>query len=161
MALKETTEQLAYQKLAALCARGEHCQHDLLEKMRQWGVDPAAQARVMEHLVSERFVDDERFCRAFVRDKLEYNHWGRRKIEQALWLKHIDEGIAREALDAIDDDAYVAILRPMLKQKRRNTTARSSYELNMKLMKWAMGRGFTMNIIRKCLDVSDEDEFLD
>jgi regulatory protein len=115
----------------------------------------------MERLVSERFVDDERFCRAFVRDKLEYNHWGRRKIEQALWLKHIDEGIAREALDAIDDDAYVAILRPMLKQKRRSTTARSSYELNMKLMKWAMGRGFTMNIIRQCLDVSDEDEFLD
>ena len=42
---RETTEQQAYQKLTALCARSEHCQHEMLEKMRQWGVDEEAQAR--------------------------------------------------------------------------------------------------------------------
>ena len=74
-------------KLAALCARGEHCQHDMLEKMRQWGVDEQEQASVMQRLVKERYVDDERYTRAFVHDKMTYNQWGRRKIEQALWLK--------------------------------------------------------------------------
>lgn len=159
--MKELTEQEAFQRLAALCARGEHCQHDMTEKMRQWGVEPEAQARVIERLVRERYVDDERFCRAFVRDKIEYNHWSRRKVEQALWLKHIDEDIVRRILDEVDPQTYIDILRPMLKQKQRSVTGKSDYERYMKLLKWAVGRGFTTDIIRQCIDIDDEDEFLD
>jgi regulatory protein len=152
----ELTEQQVFQKLSALCARAEHCQWEMLEKMRQWGVDEETQARVMERLVNERYVDDRRYAEAFVRDKVRYNQWGRRKVEQALWLKHIDGDVARQALDAIDDDEYVSMLKPMLAQKRRSTKAQSDYELNMKLMKWAVGRGFTMDIIRQCLTVEED-----
>jgi len=159
--MKEINEQEAFQRLSALCARGEHCQHDMLEKMRQWGVEPEAQARVMERLVRERYVDDERFARAFVRDKIEYSHWGRRKVEQALWQKHIDEEVARRTLDAVDPQTYIDVLRPMLKQKQRSVTGKSDYERYMKLLKWAVGRGFTTDIIRQCIDIDDEDEFLD
>jgi regulatory protein len=162
MALNKTfTEQQVMQRLTALCARGEHCQHDMTEKMRQWHVDEATQARVMEYLVKERYVDDRRYARAFVHEKVHFNQWGRRKVEQALWQKHIDHDVAREALDSIDNGEYVGMLQGMLRQKRKSVKAGSDYELNMKLMKWAAGRGFTMDIIRKCLDVSDEDEFLD
>lgn len=155
---KDITEQQAFAKLSALCARGEHCQHDMLEKMRQWGLDEEAQARVMERLVGGRFVDDERYTRAFVRDKIQYNHWGRRKVEQALWLKHIDEGIAKQVLNDVDDSEYVAVLRPMLRQKQRSITGRTDYERYMKLLKWAVGRGFTTDVIRQCIDMSDEEE---
>ena len=148
-------------KLAALCARGEHCQHDMLEKMRQLGVDEQEQASIMQRLVKERYVDDERYTRAFVHDKMTYNQWGRRKIEQALWLKHIDADTAKTVLDEIDDEAYADILRPLLKQKRKSVKARNDYEQNLKLMKWAMGRGFTLDIIRQCMTIDDEDEFLD
>ena len=68
--MKEVTEQGAYLQLAQLCARSEHCQYELTEKMRRWGMAPEAQARVMARLVGERYVDDERYCRAFVRDKI-------------------------------------------------------------------------------------------
>ena len=159
--MKEINEQEAFQRLSALCARGEHCQHDMLEKMRQWGVEPEAQARVMERLVRERYVDDERFARAFVRDKIEYSHWGRRKVEQALWQKHIDEEVARRTLDAVDPQTYIDVLRPMLKQKQRSVTGKSDYERYMKLLRWAVGRGFTTDIIRQCIDIGDEDESLD
>ena len=154
------TEQEAYLKLTALCAQAEHCQYEMLEKMRRWGVDDEAQARVMQRLVSERYVDDERFCRAFVNDKIRYNKWGRRKVEQALWLKHIDDDICRRVLDEVDDALYVDILRPMLRQKRRSIRAASDYELNMKLIKFALSRGFGMDIIRQCMEVEDEDQFL-
>ena len=153
---RELTEQQVFQKLSALCARAEHCQHDMLEKMRQWDVDEETQARVMGRLVKERYVDDQRYAEAFVRDKVRYNQWGRRKVEQALWLKHIDDDAARQALDAIDDDEYVDILKPLLAQKCRSVKARNDYELNMKLMKGALGRGFTMDIIRQCLTVEEE-----
>lgn len=158
---KETTGQQAYLKLTALCARSEHCQQEMLEKMRQWGVSQEEQAQVMARLVSERYVDDERYARAFVSDKIRYNKWGRRKVEQALWLKRIDKAIAAQVLDEVDDAEYVSVLRPLLKQKRRSTKAASEYELTMKLIKFALSRGFTMDIIKQCIDVEDEDEFLD
>ena len=155
--MKEVTEQDAYLQLAQLCARSEHCQHDLLEKMRKWEMTDEAQARVMERLVNERYVDDERYARAFVLDKVQYNKWGRRKVEQALWMKHIDDDIRQRALDAVDDSTYINILKPLLKQKRRGIKAASEYELNQKLVRFALGRGFTFDIIRQCID-GDVDE---
>ena len=116
-----------------------------------------AQARVMQLLVSERYVDDERYARAFVRDKIRYNKWGRRKVEQALWMKQIDDDIRSRALSEVDDEEYLSVLRPLLKQKRRSIKAASDYELNQKLVKFALGRGFTFDIIRQCID-GDVDE---
>ena len=152
------SEKEAYLTLAALCAQAEHCQWEMLEKMRRWEVPEEAQARVMQRLVKERYVDDERYAQAFVKDKIRYNKWGRRKVDQALWQKHIDEDIRKRVLDEVDDDEYLKVLRPLLKQKRRSTKANSDYELNQKLMRFAMGRGFTFDIIRQCIDVEEEPE---
>ena len=151
----------AYQKLTDLCARGEHCQHEMTEKMRRWGVSDEEQAQVMARLIDQRYVDDARYTHAFVYDKIRYSKWGRRKVEQALWMKHIDATIIRQELDAVDDEEYTTVLKPLLRQKRRSTKASSDYELNMKLIKFAISRGFTMDIIKQCMDVENEDEFLD
>ena len=154
------TEQEAYLTLAALCARSEHCQWEMLEKMRRWELDDAAQSRVMARLVKERYVDDERYARAFVKDKVRYNKWGRRKVEQALWQKRIDDDIRERVLDEVDEEEYLNVLRPLLKQKRKSIKAENDYELNQKLVRFALGRGFTYDIIRQCIDVDevpDED----
>ena len=156
--MKQKTEQDAYLTLAALCAQTEHCQHEMLEKMRRWELPEEEQARVMQRLVNERYVDDERYARAFVKDKVRYNKWGRRKVEQALWQKHIDEDIRQRVLDEVDDEEYLKVLKPLLQQKRRSTKAASDYELNQKLIRFALGRGFTFDIIRQCLDVDEEFE---
>lgn len=155
------SENEAYLTLAALCAQAEHCQYEMVEKMRRWELSEEVQARVMQRLVAERYVDDERFACAFVKDKIRYNKWGRRKVEQAMWAKHIDEDIRQRVLDEIDDEEYISVLRPLLKQKRKSTKANSDYELNGKLIRFAMGRGFTMDIIKQCIDVEDEDEFVE
>jgi regulatory protein len=155
--MKQKTEQEAYLTLAALCAQAEHCQWEMLEKMRRWELPEEEQARVMQRLVSERYVDDERYARAFVKDKVRYNKWGRRKVEQALWQKHIDDDIRQRVLDEVDDSEYLAVLKPLLQQKRRSTKAANDYELNQKLVRFAVIRGFTFDIIRQCLDVDEED----
>lgn len=152
------TEQEAYLTLAALCAQAEHCQHEMLEKMRRWEVPETVQARVMAKLIKERYVDDERYAQAFVKDKIRYNKWGRRKVEQGLWQKRIDEDIRKRVLNEVDDNEYLDVLRPLLKQKRKTIKAKNDYELNQKLMRFAMGRGFTFNLIRQCLDVEEPED---
>lgn len=153
------TEQEAYLRLAALCAQAEHCEYEMQEKMRRWEIADDAQARVMQRLITERYVDDERFARAFANDKVKYNKWGRRKVEQAMWLKHIAEDIRQRVLDSIDGEEYIAILRPLLQQKRRSVKAHNDYELRQKLIKFAIGRGFTMDIIKQCISIDDEEEY--
>ena len=158
---KEKTEEEAFLQLASLCANAEHCQYEMLEKMKRWELSDEAQARVLARLVEERYVDDRRYARAFVKDKIRYNKWGRRKVQQGLWMKRIDKEIQEEVLNEIDEKDYINVLKPLLKQKRKSIKANSDYELNQKLVRFAYGRGFTFDIIRQCLDVSeiDEDEF--
>jgi regulatory protein len=155
---KEITEQEAFLQLAALCAQAEHCQQEMRDKLKRWDIDETTQERIIQRLVRERYVDDERYARAFVKDKIRYNKWGRRKVQQGLWLKRIDPEIQQHVLDEIDDNEYLGVLRPLLRQKRNTVKAQNDYELNQKLVRFALGRGFTFDIIRQCLDV-DEDDF--
>ena len=154
---KEMTEQEAYLHLAALCAQAEHCQQEMRDKMRRWGLDETVQNRIIDRLIKERYVDDERYARAFVKDKIRYNKWGRRKVQQALWMKRIDADIQQQVLDEIDEKEYLDVLRPLLRQKRKTIKAENDYELNRKLLRFALSRGFGFDIIRQCLDVGEED----
>ena len=150
------TEEQALQKLAALCSQSEHCTTEMKEKMTRWGIDEDAQQRVVEYLVANRYVDDRRYARSFVNDKLKYNKWGPRKIEQSLWMKHIDESIQREALDDVDNEEYISVLRPLLTSKRKTTKAETDYEMNQKLLRFAIGRGFTFEQVKEVIDDVDE-----
>ena len=154
---KDITEQEAYLQLAALCAQAEHCEQEMRDKMRRWELDAAAQDRIITRLTTERYIDNERYARAFVKDKIRYNKWGRRKVQQALWQKHIDNDIQQRILDEIDEKEYLDVLRPLLKQKRKSIKTASEYELNQKLVRFALGRGFGFDIIRQCLNVNDDD----
>ena len=153
---KPITEQEALQKLSALCARAEHSSGEMLEKMRRWQLSEDARERVLDRLIDENFVDDERFARLFVREKIRFDRWGRRKIEQALYQKGVASDISHRVLDEVDDETYIAELKKLIATKRRSVKAESDYELRQKLTKYALGRGFDYNVIRQCIDGADE-----
>ena len=156
---KEMNEQEAYLQLAALCAQAEHCEQEMRDKMKRWELDEMVQNHVINRLTEERYIDNERYARAFVKDKIRYNKWGRRKVQQGLWMKRIDTDIQQRVLDEIDEKEYLDVLRPLLKQKRKSIKAENDYELNQKLVRFALSRGFTFDIIRQCLNVDEIDEY--
>ncbi len=148
---KEITEKEAISKLEAMCSRAEHCSFDMQEKMKRWGVDNGIQERIIASLKKNKFINDERYARAFARDKIEYNKWGRRKVDQALRMKHIDEDIRNRVLNEIDNSKYAETLQPLLIAKMKSTKANSDYELSCKLIRFALGRGFEYEDIKNCL----------
>ena len=152
------TYEMALQRLSALCASAEHCEYEMTEKMRKWEVEESDCERIMEYLRKAKFVDDERYARAFVKDKIKYNKWGRRKVEQGLWAKHIAEDIRQRVLDEVDESQYKSVLTDLLKSKRRSITAANDYEMYRKLIKFALSRGFDYSIVRHCIDCDDYDE---
>ena len=127
-----------------------------MEKMRKWEVEESDRERIMAYLRQAKFVDDERYARAFVSDKVRYNKWGRRKVEQGLWAKHISEDIRQRVLNEVDDSQYKLVLTDLLKSKRRSIKAADGYEMNRKLIKYALSRGFDYSIIKQCLDYDDD-----
>ena len=156
---KPITEAQALKKLGDLCAKTEHCSGEIMEKMYKMGLPEDAKTRIMEKLTKYSYVDDERFTNAYVYDKIRYNKWGRRKIEQALWAKRIDNKIANLVLDSVPDEEYLSVLRPLLKSKYPTIKAETDYERSVKLIKYALGKGFTFDLIKQCIDAAvDEDD---
>jgi regulatory protein len=123
----------------------------MLDKMRRWEIDESVQARIMEYLLKEKFIDEERYTRCFVEEKIKFNGWGRKKVEQALYMKRIPSSIYDPILDEVDEENYVEKLRPLLEAKRKTVTGKSEYEIRGKLIRFALSRGFEMDTILKIL----------
>ncbi len=146
-----TCEQIL-SKLTALCSRSEHCCHDIKEKLRRWEIDETTSQKVIDYLKKEKYIDDSRYARFFVNDKVKFNRWGRRKVEQALRMKGIAEEDYEEALSSVEDADYESVLQPLLKSKMKSVKAKNDYEFRMKLIRFALGRGFSYEQITHCLD---------
>lgn len=144
----------AVMKLADLCSRREVCIAEAEKKMQQWGIDTDDQAVVIEYLTTEGYIDESRYVRGFVHDKREYNHWGPKKIMQALMLKGIDKTICRDILAETDDAEWTEMLRPVIEQKRR-TLKGTDYEVQTKLIRFAMSRGFEYRHISRIVQCPD------
>ena len=128
-------------------------------QMMSSGLESAAgnrMKRILERLVKERYIDEARYARFYINDKFRFNKWGRNKIIQGLRAKKIPASVYAVELEGIDEEDYLDILRSLLEAKRRDVKARNSYERDCKLIRFALGRGYEMEAIRRCLSVSDE-----
>lgn len=155
---KPMSEQQALLKLTTLCTQAEHCSQEMVEKMKRWELPEEAIARNMQFLVEKKFIDDERFARFFINDKIKYNKWGRRKVEQALWMKRISKDISDPIFAEIEDGLYMEQLLPLMKSKYKTIKGKNDYERSMKLIRFALGRGYSMELIHKCIDQMEEVE---
>lgn len=159
------TEAQLLQRMAALCSRSEHCEADIVAKLQAAEASPEAISRIMARLIDEHFIDNSRYAHAFVREKSEYSGWGRRKIEFALRRKGIAQHLISDALEQLDSSSSEQQLRQLLTQKSRSVSAPSPYQRRCKLIRFALSRGFDMDLILKCLPSdngsSDEPDFFD
>lgn len=134
---------------------------DIESKLAKYDLSGEEKTRILRHLVEEKYVDDRRYAEAYVRDKYRFNKWGRIKIAQGLRMKGIDREAIEAAMEVIDEEEYLSILRDLLKTKRKNTKGKSDYEINGKLIRFATGRGFEFAAIRKCIGASADEYEMD
>ncbi len=159
--MKFITEEEALHKVAAYCSAAEHCKAEVSDKLLKWGIAYDAVDRIIDRLVAERYIDDERYCRSYINDKFRFAKWGKVKIAQGLYMKKIPSDVAWRHLNEIDQDAYLDILRGLIAGKRKSVQADNDYELNAKLMRFALSRGFEVKDIKLCICFSDEEEYVD
>lgn len=139
------TPEQALSSLMRQCARAERCSSDALRSMRRWGLSEGDAQGVLERLKRERFIDDERYAEAYVREKVRFSGWGAMKIRAALRTKSIAPDIITRALMQLEPEADVSRLEEVLRKKASKTSARDVYDLKAKLVRFGMSRGFDLD----------------
>lgn len=157
--MKQRSESELLHLAAAYCSTAERCISDVRKKITAAGGQQEIADQIISYLLKEKFIDETRFCRSFVNDKLLFNHWGRVRISYELRKKEIAPTLFAEAIDNIDENNYVNILSELLKNKKRMTKGRSGQDIFNKLYRFAAGRGFESDIILKCLKPMFNEEY--
>jgi regulatory protein len=135
-------------KAEAYCAGAEHCVWEVKQKLQQWGASSEQTEQVIAHLQAERFVDERRYCQAFVHDKLLYQGWGRMKMRAQLQARHLPSQAIEQALNDIDEDTYRSVLARVLETKKRSIKS-TDPQAREKLIRFALQRGFTYEEIKE------------
>jgi regulatory protein len=138
-------------RMAAYCTAAERCVSDVEKKIQAAGLPAQAAERIIDTLLKEKFIDETRFARSFVSDKLRFNNWGRIKIGYELRRRNIPPTICREALEEIDEDAYRTDLLALLQKKSKTIRGGDPRDTYVKLLRFAAGRGFENEEINRCL----------
>lgn len=142
MAKHELSKAEWIDKAEAYCARAEHCAADVRRKLYEWQTPADFADFIVENLYQNDFLNDARFCQAYVHDKVAYQSWGRVKIQAGLRALELPEKDIREALENIDESAYFSNLRALIASRRSDPED--------KRLRFLLQRGFTYEEIKKC-----------
>jgi regulatory protein len=139
---EEIQFKAALTKAMRMCSQRELCKSDIETKLELWGVTKPNVHKILDILLSENFINEERYAKAFVKDKFSYNKWGKIKITSHLKAKRIPMATISSALDSIDNDHYITTLETILKLHKKSIKTKNDYELKSKLIRFGLSRGF-------------------
>ena len=156
------TPDQALNRASALCAASEQAPSDIREKLMRWGLTAPQAADVLSQLISQGFIDERRYAKAFVNDRFIFNGWGRVKIAYQLKQKRIDEDVIAQAIDNIDEQQYRERLVELLRAKWRTVNGREPRAAWAAMMRFAASRGFETGIAGECVKqvtrLDDQDD---
>ncbi len=158
---KIITPEQAYARITRICARKEYAPFDIRQKLLRLNLTDDVVELLLERLIKERFIDERRYTESYIREKLHFNKWGKRKIELHLAQKRISPDVVRDVFTQFSESQLSESLLSLLEKKRKSVTGRSEYERNGKLIRYALGRGFSMQEISRCLKMMDVDSYPD
>ncbi|MBR4811087.1 MAG: RecX family transcriptional regulator [Bacteroidaceae bacterium] len=142
------------------CSGAEHCCLEVRAMLERHKVENDDINRILKHLIQEGYIDESRYARAFVHDKVRFAKWGRSKIAQALWQKRIPHDVTDAALSSINDEEYMDALNDVVKSRYRTVKGATEYERKMETMKTVCSRGYEPSLVRKVLDLHDAPDMM-
>tara|TARA_B110000908_G_scaffold164532_1_gene212694 strand:- start:454 stop:930 length:477 start_codon:yes stop_codon:yes gene_type:complete len=148
---------IAIERIKNYCALQDRCQWDVLEKMREWGLQQATKDHILEILINEKFVDEERYATSFCRGKFRIKNWGKRKITNELKRKQISIICINIGLQEIDENDYNQVLDKLFHQKKATLKDKNQFTKKTKIANFLIQRGFESNLVwDKIRELSDK-----
>jgi regulatory protein len=153
---ESTIFKTALTKAMHQCSMRELCCSDIESRLESWGIQKSDCQKIIDTLIRENFINEERYAFAFVKDKFNHNRWGRIKIASHLRAKSIAPGIISSAISSIDTESYRNIMKSLIDGHRRTVKAKNPYEMKAKLLRFGLSRGFESSLLYDLLNENDD-----
>ena len=144
---RAVTFEAAVEKIQRYCAYQERCQDEVRQKLREWQIEPPKAEQLIKELVSDGFVNDERFAKVFARGKFKIKSWGIAKITSELKKRGISDNCIAKALKEIDTEAYQATLNKLAQQWLLKHKMEPEFVRKQKLFRYLVSKGYQMDEI--------------
>jgi len=146
----------AINRLKKICSKKEKCLSEIKNKLKEWQINDEDASEIIEILLQENYINEERYVNAFVNDKIKFDKWGKKKIVHELRMKGINETLINKAINDIDEEEYYKILKNLI-EKKKKLIGDSSFETRQKLIRFLISKGYDFDDIKKFIDIENFD----
>ena len=140
-----------YTKMAQLCSRSEQCSADIRKKVIAYEIKDELVDEIIAKLKTEKFLDDERYVKAYVSDKFRLNKWGKIKMRYYLKSKGLSNDVIEKGLQEINEEQYKKVLISTLKEKAKTIKSGDKFDKMGQIIRFAQSRGFEPEMIHRYL----------
>lgn len=144
-------------KLKHFCSYQDRCHAEVKAKLSQLKVWGSEADEIMAALITEDYLNEERFAHSFVRGKFRMKQWGRNKIIQALRQKQVSEYCIRNGLREIEDEEYIQTLKKLASNKYQSLKNEQYLRRRFKTTQFLLAKGYEAGLINEVLD-TDADK---
>ena len=136
-------------KVRNYCAYQERCISEVADKLREWKVDKKRADKIIEQLIREDYLNEERFARTYAGGKFRINHWGKTKIIYELERRQVPDLIIQIGLEEIDDEEYAETLKELIQRKNRELRESDPFKRKQKLIAYGIQKGYHYGLVKQ------------
>lgn len=133
-------------RMAGLCAGAEQCASDIRNKILKQGFSAGEADKMVGYLQKNKYLDDDRYARAYAVDKVRFSGWGRMKVLMGLRAKGMGDSVISQALEYISEADYDDALNKVMRSKAKGLDLKDVKD-RQKLYRHLASRGFESNLI--------------
>lgn len=145
----------ALEKARRYCAYQERCQSEVRSKLLEWGQKGNTLEDIIAQLISEDFINEERFAKAFARGKFKMKNWGTEKIKAELKRRNISDYCIRQAMHEIENEDVLATVKKLILKKSATIKESSPMLRKNKLAAFLIRKGFESSLVWSILNDDD------
>jgi len=145
--LKKLTASEVRKKIYHYCAYQERSHQEVKNKLYDLELSSSEIEEMISHLITEGYLNEERFAKAFVGGKFRIKNWGRIKIVNALEAKGLTKNCIRSGLREIDEADYRRTIELLILKKLDQTDEANIYVKREKLATHVIQKGFEPELV--------------
>ena len=131
------------------CAYQERCVSEVAGKLREWKVGQKRAEKIIEQLILEDYLNEERFAKSFAGGKFRINHWGKTKIIYELEKRQVPDLIIQIGLEEIEEEEYAETLQDLLQRKSRELSEPDPFKRKQKLIAFGIQKGYHYGLVKQ------------
>ena len=100
-------EKIIIEKIQSYCLYQDRCIKEVKNKLYSFKVSSQLVENIVEYLIDNDYLNEERYTKMFIQGKLRIKKWGRIKLKYELRTKGIDIKIINEHINQINEEDYI------------------------------------------------------